>query len=85
MQAAIGLEQLNKLEDMDSARRKNFTSLQRIFSKYNEFFMLPEKKEKSDPCWFGYLLTVKENNKFTKEDLVRYLEDHKIQTRSYFQ
>jgi CDP-6-deoxy-D-xylo-4-hexulose-3-dehydrase len=84
MQAAIGLEQLNKLEDMDAARRRNFTSLQRIFSKYNEFLMLPEKTDKSDPCWFGYLLTVKDNDKFKKEDLVRFLEDHKIQTRSYF-
>ena len=46
--------------------------------------MLPEKTDKSDPCWFGYLLTVKDNDKFKKEDLVRFLEDHKIQTRSYF-
>jgi CDP-6-deoxy-D-xylo-4-hexulose-3-dehydrase len=84
MQAAIGLEQLNKLPDMDSARRYNFKSLDKIFSKYEEYFMLPKKTEKSDPCWFGYLLTVKENDKFSKEQLVRHLEDHKIQTRSYF-
>ena len=84
MQAAIGLEQLNKLDDMDSARRRNFAALQRIFSKHEKFLMLPEKTEKSDPCWFGYLLTVKENDKFSKEELVRHLEDNKIQTRSYF-
>ena len=46
--------------------------------------MLPEKTKKSDPNWFGFLLTVKENSKFTREDFVKHLEDNKVQTRSYF-
>ncbi len=75
IQAAIGLEQLNKLAEMDSARRKNFTSsTRRIFSKYDEYFMLPSKQpEKSDPCWFGFLMTVKDNNKFKKARISKIL------------
>ena len=45
---------------------------------------MPKKTEKSDPNWFGYLLTVREDAGFTREDFVRHLEENKIQTRSYF-
>ena len=84
MQAAIGLEQLSKLEEMDSARRNNFAALEKIFSKYEDHFVLPKATEKADPNWFGYLLTVKDGAPFTREDFVRHLEENKVQTRSYF-
>jgi CDP-6-deoxy-D-xylo-4-hexulose-3-dehydrase len=84
LQAAIGLKQLDKLPEMDSARRRNFEALNKVFLKYEKFFMLPKKTEKSDPNWFGYLLTVKEDSGFSREDIVRHLEKNKIQTRSYF-
>tara|TARA_A100001515_G_scaffold19883_1_gene14737 strand:- start:10348 stop:11691 length:1344 start_codon:yes stop_codon:yes gene_type:complete len=84
LQAAIGLEQLHKLPEMDSARRENFRSFTKIFSKYEEYFMLPRATDKSDPNWFGYLLTVKEGSGFSREQFVQHLEDNKIQTRSYF-
>ena len=50
----------------------------RVFTKYEKFFMLPRKTEKSDPNWFGYLLTVKEDSGFSREDIVRHLEKNKI-------
>ena len=84
LQAAIGLEQIKKMPDMDSARRKNFELLNGIFKDYEDYFMLPKKTKKSDPNWFGYLLTVKDDAGFTREDFVRHLEENKIQTRSYF-
>ena len=84
LQAAIGLQQLDKLPEMDSARRRNCSSLNKIFEKYEDYFILPKKTDKSDPNWFGYLLTVKENSGFPREDFVRHLEGNKIQTRSYF-
>ncbi len=84
LQAAIGLEQLNKLPQMDTARRKNFDAYTRIFSKYEDYFILPKATDKSDPNWFGYLLTVKESSGFTREQFVQHLEGNKIQTRSYF-
>jgi CDP-6-deoxy-D-xylo-4-hexulose-3-dehydrase len=84
LQASIGLQQIDKLPEMDAARRRNFDSLNKIFRKYEDYFLLPKKTKKSDPNWFGYLLTVKENSGFSREDFVRHLEKNKIQTRSYF-
>ena len=84
LQAAIGLEQIKKLPMLESARRKNFARLTEIFSKYGEYFHLPVAMEKSDPCWFGFLLTVKDGSPFSKQDIVNFLESNRIQTRSYF-
>ena len=84
LQAAMGLEQIKKLPQMDQARRDNFNRLQSIFNKYRDHFHLPEATEGADPCWFGYLLTVKENTAFTKQEFVDFMEENKIQTRSYF-
>tara|TARA_R100001082_G_scaffold111142_1_gene93647 strand:+ start:4679 stop:6010 length:1332 start_codon:yes stop_codon:yes gene_type:complete len=84
IQAAIGLEQLKKLPYLEASRRKNFDKLQEIFSKYEDYFHLPQATEKSDPCWFAYLLTVKKGSPFTRQQFVDFLEENKIQTRSYF-
>ena len=84
LQAAIGLQQIEKLPMLDSARRQNFEKLSKIFEKYDDFFHLPKATDKSDPCWFAYLLTVKDEAFFEREDIVRHLESRKIQTRSYF-
>jgi CDP-4-dehydro-6-deoxyglucose reductase, E1 len=84
LQAAMGLQQLDKLEGFDKARRDNFKKLSEIFSPYKKYFYLPKATPKADPCWFGYLMTVRPSAPFSKDDLVRFLEDHKIQTRSYF-
>jgi len=84
LQAAMGLCQLEKLEEMDTARRKNFSKLYEIFKPYEGYFFLPEATEKADPCWFGFLLTVKPDAPFTKQDFVDFMEENKIQTRSYF-
>ena len=84
LQAAMGLAQIKKLPELDSARRSNFEKLNSIFSKYEKYFYLPAAQEGSDPCWFAYLLTVKENSGISKPEFINYLEAAKIQTRSYF-
>jgi CDP-6-deoxy-D-xylo-4-hexulose-3-dehydrase len=84
MQAAIGLAQLDKLEEMHSKRKYNFNRLYKIFSKYKEYFYLPTVLDKADPSWFGYLVTLKDNVGFAKAELVDHFEEAKIQTRSYF-
>jgi CDP-6-deoxy-D-xylo-4-hexulose-3-dehydrase len=83
LQAAIGLEQLKKLPEMDASRRKNHARLASIFKKYEQYFHLPKATPKSDPCWFAYLLTLKTDT-FSRNDFVQHLEAAKIQTRSYF-
>ena len=82
LQAAMGLQQLEKLPEFDAARRKNFDRLIEIFEPYAEYLHLPKATEKADPCWFA--LTVKDNAPFGRQDIVAWLEKHKIQTRSYF-
>lgn len=84
MQAAIGLAQLDKLDYMHAKRKVNFEKLYSIFSKYEQYFHLPKALDKADVSWFGFLLTLKDNTPFEKNELVDYMEANKIQTRSYF-
>jgi len=84
MQAAMGLVQLDKLDEMHSKRKLNFKRMYNIFKKYEQWIYLPETLPQADPSWFGFLITLKDNCIFEKNDLVEYLENAKIQTRSYF-
>lgn len=84
MQAAIGLAQIEKLEEMHARRKYNFKRLYSIFSKYPEYFYLPTMHEKADTSWFGYLVTLKDGTPFTKAEMIDHMEGAKIQTRSYF-
>ena len=84
LQAAMGLQQLEKLPEMDQARRENFNKLHDIFKPYEEYFHLPVATDKADPCWFGFLLVTRPNAPFEKQDFVNHMEGAKIQTRSYF-
>ena len=84
LQAAMGLEQIKKLDWFDNARRENHKKLFDIFKPYEKYFHLPVATPKSDPNWFAFLLTLREDAPFEKQDLVWHLESDKIQTRSFF-
>ncbi len=84
MQAAIGCAQLSKLPRFIEARKNNFKFLYKVFEKYSDYFVLPEKEKHSDPSWFGFSILVKENAPFTRNDMVNYLEKNKIATRMLF-
>ena len=84
LQAAMGLKQLEKLPELVSARRKNWERLRQIFAPYEQYFHMPAPTNKADPCWFAFLLTIKENAPFSRLEIVSHLENAKIQTRSYF-
>jgi CDP-6-deoxy-D-xylo-4-hexulose-3-dehydrase len=83
MQAACGLAQLKKLDIFIKKRIENFNYLYSLFSELKDYFILPEKTVNSNPSWFGFLLTLKEN-KFNRNDLIRYLDQNKIATRLLF-
>jgi CDP-6-deoxy-D-xylo-4-hexulose-3-dehydrase len=83
-QASIALAQMDKLPEFINKRRENFDLLYNGLEKFSEHLLLPEATEKSEPSWFGFLITVKENNKFTKNDLVKYLEQNDVGTRQLF-
>ena len=83
MQAAIGCAQLGKFPSFVEKRKANFARL------YNGLKDIPELKlfakyPESDPSWFGFLITLADNADFTRNDLAKHLEDHRIQTRNLF-
>ena len=84
LQAAMGLAQLDKLDDIHALRRRNYKLLFAIYEKYEEFFHLPRAQAKSDPSWFAFPLTIRKGAPFTRTEIVDFLEDNLIQTRPYF-
>ena len=84
MQAAVGCAQLEKLPDFIAVRRKNWQFLRESLANLDDVFILPEPMADSEPSWFGFLLTVRENAGFTRDEVVQWLEQHKIQTRMLF-
>ncbi|MGA9187258.1 MAG: lipopolysaccharide biosynthesis protein RfbH [Methanosarcina sp.] len=84
MQAAVGVEQLRKLPSFIQARKKNFELLYDGLKKYEKYFILPETEPKADPSWFGFILTVREDAGFNRDDIVKHLEKNNIATRMLF-
>ncbi len=83
MQAAIGCAQLEKLDDIVATRRKNFDVLRKGLEGVPGL-ILPEPQKNSNPSWFGFLISVKDDVGFSRNDLSKYLESKKIQTRNLF-
>ena len=84
MQAAIGLAQLKKFPGFVEARKRNWARLRKALEPFKDSLILPEPTPGSDPSWFGFLITVRENAGFTRDQLVKHLEANKIQTRMLF-
>ncbi len=84
MQAAIGCAQLEKLSGFIQERKKNWSYLKEKLECVSDKIILPEKNEKSDPSWFGFLMTVKTDAGFSRDEIVQYLEKKNIQTRLLF-
>lgn len=83
MQAAIGCAQLEKLDTIVAARRKNWARLHEGLKDLSQL-ILPEAEPNSNPSWFGFLIAVKEDAGFTRNELTSFLESRKIQTRNLF-
>ena len=83
MQAAVGCAQLDKLDQIVTARRANY---QMLYDGLKDVpgLILPVAEANSNPSWFGFLIAVKEDAGFTRNELTGYLEQNKIQTRNLF-
>jgi CDP-6-deoxy-D-xylo-4-hexulose-3-dehydrase len=84
MQAAVGLAQMDRLEDFISARRSNFDLLTAALKDLEDIFILPEATKNSNPSWFGFPITLREGGSQKRDELVRFLDGHKIGTRLLF-
>lgn len=84
-QAAIGVQQLQKLDEFCMARRKNFQLWKDGFEKYDDCFILPEATKNSDPAWFAFPVTVNmARARFSRNELTACLNEHLIETRNIF-
>ena len=84
MQAACGLAQLEKAPQFIQARKDNYAFLKQRLKACEEFLHLPEPTEHSDPSWFGFPITLKDNCPVTRLDLLTYLDQEKVGTRLLF-
>lgn len=84
MQASIGVAQLDKLESFSAKRKENFQTLREGLQQLENYFILPQATQHADPSWFGFLLTIKDDAPFTRDQIVRHLEENNIQTRMLF-
>lgn len=84
MQAAVGVAQLEKFPGFVARRKHNFELLKSLLVEGGAAakLILPEPEPNSDPSWFGFLMTCQEG--VDRETVVRYIEDHGVQTRMLF-
>jgi CDP-6-deoxy-D-xylo-4-hexulose-3-dehydrase len=84
MQAACGLAQLGNAPQFIQARKENFVFLSERLKECEAFIQMPKATPHSDPSWFGFPITLKENSPVTRLDLLTYLDQNKIGTRLVF-
>ncbi len=81
MQAAIGVEQLKKFPEFMAKRAANFDLLSQKLQNCEQL-ILPQATTNSRPCYFGFMLTCKQDG--LRDKLVEHLEANNIQTRMLF-
>jgi CDP-6-deoxy-D-xylo-4-hexulose-3-dehydrase len=84
MQAACALAQMDRLDGFIAARRSNFAYLKERLKSCEEFLTLPQATPNSDPSWFGFPITLKDEAPVDRVDLLTYLTQNKVGTRLLF-
>ncbi|MBP3265987.1 MAG: lipopolysaccharide biosynthesis protein RfbH [Clostridiales bacterium] len=82
LQAAVGCAQIEKFPSFVERRRHNFDRLYEGLKSCEDKLILPEAAPGSRPSWFGFMMTVKEG--VDRVSVVKYIEDHGVQTRNLF-
>ena len=75
---------MDHVADFIKARKRNFNLLKAGLKPLEEFFILPEATPNSDPSWFGFALTLRDDVPFTRDELVIHLNEKRIGTRLMF-
>ncbi|MDD6881184.1 MAG: DegT/DnrJ/EryC1/StrS family aminotransferase, partial [Firmicutes bacterium] len=74
--------QLEKIDFFCEKRRENFEYLHKGLQSLKDKLILPQRTEKSNTSWFGYIITCKEQ--IERNKIVQHLENQNIQTRMLF-
>ena len=83
-QAACAVAQLEKLPYFLEKRTQNAQYLAQKLADLTDYLILPVVQCSVSPSWFGFLISVKEEAPFSKQELVEYLEKNGIGTRQLF-
>lgn len=84
MQAAVGCEQLKKFPSFISRRIHNWERLHTNLESLEDKLILPEAVDSSEPSWFGFLISVRQDSGLDRNYITKYIEDHNVQTRLLF-
>lgn len=84
LQAAVGVEQLKKFPGFIERRKHNWQRLHKALESAADKLILPAPAENSDPSWFGFLLSVEPESGIDRNAVIRYIEEHNVQTRLLF-
>lgn len=84
MQAAVGVAQLERLDDFIATRRRNFEYLREGLESVEDIFILPEATKGTEPSWFGFPLTLREGAPLSRHRLLLDLQERNIGTRLLF-
>ena len=84
MQAAIGVAQMEKLPHFIEMRKANFKVWSEGFKQFEQYFILPHATKHSDPSWFAFPVSVREDAPFTRTELTNHLAMKGIETRNLF-
>jgi CDP-6-deoxy-D-xylo-4-hexulose-3-dehydrase len=78
MSGAIGIEQLKKLPVFLEQRRKNAKLFVELFKDHQDFII---QKDIDNSSWFGFSLIIKPTSKLNREEVVKRLQENKIDCR----
>ncbi|CAC9498050.1 CDP-4-dehydro-6-deoxy-D-glucose 3-dehydratase (EC 4.2.1.-) [uncultured Gammaproteobacteria bacterium] len=78
MSGAIGIEQLKKLPSFLKQRRKNAKLFIELFKNHPDFLI---QKDIGNSSWFGFSLIIKRSSNIKRKEVVKKLQDNKIDCR----
>lgn len=84
IQAAFGVAQMTRLEEMNRARDAQFKATHGLFMQWRDWFVLPREHPKAKPSWFGYPVLIKESAPFDRSHFATHLLENKIEIRPLF-
>ncbi len=85
MQAALGVAQLARLEEFVERRRANWRYLREALGDIEDILIMPRATQDSDPSWFGFCVTLRDEVSVDREHMLRWLnEERNIGTRLFF-
>jgi len=84
MQAAIGCAQLARLDGFIAARKRNHARLFDALRPFEDRLVLPVAPPRTDPSWFCFVITVRDDAGFLRHELTGFLEANRIETRALF-